>query len=139
MTLDTGDEVVDAVLHAANRIRTAADSALRAAGLSLSGYKMLRALGEGELSMRQLSDVLHVVPRTVTDLAEGLTGRGLVERQSHPEDRRVTLLRLTPAGREQLSQARQIAHRTNRATVSDLNPTERETLRRLLRRILPKD
>jgi DNA-binding MarR family transcriptional regulator len=99
---------------------------------------MLRALDAGELSMRQLSDVLRIVPRSVTDLAEGLTVRGLVERHAHPEDRRVTLLRLTPAGREQLAQARLIAHGTNRAAVGDLDRTERETLRGLLHRILPK-
>jgi DNA-binding MarR family transcriptional regulator len=138
MRPDTGDEVVDAVLHAAHRIRTSADSALRAAGLSLSGYKTLRALADGELSMRELSDVLQVAPRSVTDLTEGLTARGLVERHPHPADRRITLLRLTPAGREQLTQARQIAYRTNRAAVDDLDGTDRQTLRGLLHRILPK-
>jgi MarR family transcriptional regulator, lower aerobic nicotinate degradation pathway regulator len=138
MKPDTGDEVVDAVLRAAHRIRTSADSALREAGLSLSGYKTLRALADGELSMRELSDVLHVTPRSVTDLTEGLTARGFVERHAHPADRRITLLRLTPAGREQLAQARQIAYRRNRAAVRDLDANERQTLHTLLQRILPK-
>jgi DNA-binding MarR family transcriptional regulator len=90
------------------------------------------------LSRIDNAHALQVAPRSVTDLTEGLTARGLVERHPHPADRRITLLRLTPAGREQLTQARQIAYRTNRAAVDDLDATDRQTLRGLLQRILPK-
>ena len=98
MRPETGSDAVDAILYAAHRIRTAADAALRDHGLSLSGLKLLKALAGGDRSMREVSQVLHVSPRTVTDLIDGLEARGLVVRGPHPSDRRVTLLHLTEAG-----------------------------------------
>ena len=98
MRPETGSDAVDAILYAAHRIRTAADAALRDHGLSLSGLKLLKALASGDRSMREVSQVLHVSPRTVTDLIDGLEARGLVARGPHPSDRRVTLLHLTEAG-----------------------------------------
>src|SRR5215469_16596599 len=101
----TGYDVVDAILYAARRIRTSADTALRESGLSLSSYRLLRALEQSDQSMREVSDVLQVTPRTVTDMIDGLEGRGLVARHPHPADRRVTLLHLTDDGQRQLTAA----------------------------------
>jgi DNA-binding MarR family transcriptional regulator len=117
---DTGNDLVDAVLHAAHRIRTAADADLRKGGLSLPGYKLLKALAREDRSMREISDVLHVSPRTVTDIIDGLEARELVVRCAHPSDRRVTLLHLTEAGAVRLAEAaaRRSVHwtRTNNAS-----------------------
>ena len=135
MKPETGSETVDAILVAAHRIRTAADGRLRCEGISLSSYKVLKALAAGERSMRELSDLLHVSPRTVTDLVDGLEGRGLVVRGSHPNDRRVTLLALTGAGRERLDRARATAEASGAAAIEGLSSSERATLRDLLRRV----
>lgn len=135
MRPDTGSETVDAVLLAAHRIRTAADGRLRCQGLSLSGYKVLKALAPGERSMRELSDLLQVSPRTVTDLVDGLEGRGLVARGPHPRDRRVTLLALTRGGRECLDTARAAAEASGAAAIANLSTLEQTTLRDLLRRV----
>ena len=94
----TGSDAVDAILYAAHRIRTSADAALREHGLSLPGLKLLTALAGGDRSMREISQVLHVSPRTVTDMIDTLEGRGLVARCAHATDRRITLLRLAEAG-----------------------------------------
>ena len=113
MRPETGSDAVDAILYAAHRIRTAADAALRDHGLSLSGLKLLKALAGGDRSMREVSQVLHVSPRTVTDLIDGLEARGLVARGPHPSDRRVTLLHLTEAGTRELRR-RQYPRRAGR-------------------------
>ncbi len=135
MKPETGSETVDAILLAAHRIRTAADRRLRCEGMSLSGYKVLKALAPGERSMRELSDLLQVSPRTVTDLVDGLEGRGLVVRGSHPTDRRVTLLALTSEGRQCLKPARAAAEASGAAAIAGLSATEQATLRDLLRRV----
>jgi len=107
---DTGDELVDA-------LRTATDARLREEGLSLPRLKLLRLLSGGPLPMGQVSAALHVVPRSTTDLVDGLVSAGLVARGAHPTDRRVILLELTPAGRTRLGGARQVATQVaNRAT-----------------------
>jgi DNA-binding MarR family transcriptional regulator len=132
---DTGNELVDAILHAAHRVRTAADANLREGGLSLPGFKLLRALAVQDRSMREVSDILHLAPRTVTDIIDGLQARGLVDRRPHPSDRRITLLHLTEAGAARLAEAGEGADRARDAAIADLDEDERATLRRLLTRV----
>lgn len=131
----TGSDTVDAIIHAAHRIRTTADAALRTHGLSLPGLKLLTALGDGDRSMREISEILHVAPRTVTDITDGMQARGLVTRHSHPADRRVTLLRLTEAGARELTTAAAEGERVALASISALAPGEQRTLRDLLERV----
>ena len=133
----TGYEVVDAILYAAHRIRTAADARLRELGLSLPAYKLMRALENSDQSMREVSEILHVSPRTVTDMIDGLEARGLVVRRPHPADRRVTLLSLTPDGRGQLAAAAALADGSHRAAISGLTAQDQQTLRDLLDQVAP--
>jgi DNA-binding MarR family transcriptional regulator len=131
----TGSDAVDAILYAAHRIRTAADAALREHGLSLSSLKLLKALAGGDRSMREISQVLHVSPRTITDMIDGLEGRGLVARGPHPSDRRITLLHLTEAGARELAAANTRAERVAATAISALDPAEQHTLQALLDRV----
>jgi DNA-binding MarR family transcriptional regulator len=133
----TGHDVVDALLYAARRIRTSADASLREYGLSLPAYKLLRALENSDYSMREVSEILLVSPRTVTDMIDSLEGRGLVARGPHPADRRVTLLRLTPDGQRQLAAAAALAEQSHRAAMSALSPQDQQTLRELLDKVAP--
>src|SRR5215472_8661373 len=135
----TGHDAVDALLYAAHRVRNAADARLRDCGLSLQGYKLMRALEHSDLSMREISEALHISPRTVTDIADGLEARGLVTRRAHEADRRVTLLHVTEPGRSQLALAAAGAERNARAAVAGLSESEQRTLRRLLDRVAPAD
>ncbi len=135
----TGHDVVDALLYAAHRVRNTADARLRERGLSLQGYKLMRALENSDHSMREISSVLHVSPRTVTDMIDGLEARGLVARRAHPADRRVTLVHVTDTGREQLAAATAGAERTARAAVSGLSDSDQQVLRRLLDAVARED
>jgi DNA-binding MarR family transcriptional regulator len=131
----TGSDAVDAILYAAHRVRTAADAALREHGLSLPSHKLLRALAGGDCSMREISQVLHVSPRTVTDMIDTLEGRGLVARCAHATDRRVTLLRLTEAGARELAAAGTAAEQVAAAAISGLDQDEQHVLQSLLERV----
>jgi DNA-binding MarR family transcriptional regulator len=133
----TGYDVVDAILHAARRIRTSADAALRESGMSLSAYKLMRALEHSDQSMREVSDALHVSPRTVTDMIDSLEVRGLVVRRPHPADRRVTLLHLTEEGQRQLAAAATLADQSYAAAISGVTAEDQRSLRHLLDLIAP--
>jgi len=122
---ETGTDAVDAILYAAHRIRRAADAALREHGLSLPALKLLKALAARDRSMGEISQVLHVSPRTVTDMIDGLEGRGLVTRGPHASDRRVTLL----------ARASTAADQAAATAVSALDQHEQRTLRHLLDRV----
>ena len=131
----TGSDAVDAILYAAHRIRTSADAALREHGLSLPGLKLLTALASGDRSMREISQVLHVSPRTVTDMIDTLEGRGLVARCAHATDRRITLLRLTEAGARELATASTASERVAATAISALDEDEQRALQSLLERV----
>jgi DNA-binding MarR family transcriptional regulator len=131
----TGSDAVDAILYAAHRIRTSADTALREHGLSLPALKLLTALATGDRSMREISQVLHVSPRTVTDMIDTLEGRGLVTRCAHATDRRITLLRLTEAGARELATASTASERVAATAISALDEDEQRTLQSLLERV----
>ncbi len=133
----TGNDVADALIFAAHRVRNATDAKLRQSGLSLPSYKAMRALENSELSMREISEALQVAPRTVTDLIDGLEAKGLVAREPHPVDRRVTLLRLTQAGRDQLGTASAEAEEAYRVAFSGLSDADQKALRDLLDQVAP--
>jgi DNA-binding MarR family transcriptional regulator len=131
----TGNDVVDALLYAAHRVRNAADATLRDRGLSLQSYKLMRALEHSDHSMREVSEILHISPRTVTDMADGLETRGLISRGPHPLDRRVTLLHLTEDGGHQLAAAAALAEQSHNGALAGLTQQDQQVLRRLLDRV----
>lgn len=61
---------------------------------------VLRQLGEGALAMSTLAHYLSCDASNVTGLVDRLEARGLVERKSSEQDRRVKMLVLTEAGVE---------------------------------------
>ncbi|ATB29701.1 MarR family winged helix-turn-helix transcriptional regulator [Melittangium boletus] len=129
-----GDALVDAVVSTAHRLRNQANERLRECGLSLARLKVMDLLEAQPRRMREVSDALGVVPRTLTDTVDGLEAEGLVRREEDPEDRRATLLRLTEPGRERLHQAHALLDSVHRARSSRLSAAEREQLLTLLTR-----
>ncbi|WP_370645213.1 MarR family winged helix-turn-helix transcriptional regulator [Corallococcus sp. EGB] len=73
-----------------------------AAELDLSPVQahVLKQLGEGPLAMSTLAHYLSCDASNVTGLVDRLEARGLVERKSSEQDRRVKMLVLTEAGAE---------------------------------------
>jgi DNA-binding MarR family transcriptional regulator len=71
----------------------------RSRGITYARLRLLSALRlGGPRRMLDLGDELGVTARNVTGLVDGLQRDGLVERLPHPNDRRATLVRVTPAG-----------------------------------------
>src|SRR5438105_5786084 len=101
--------VVMALLNVDRTIEDGLEKRLRAvAGLSLPQYVVLLRLSEapeGRLRMVDISDRLCVSKSGVTQLVDRLEGAGLVERQSHQSDRRLTYARITKSGREVLQRS----------------------------------
>ncbi len=139
MQPQTGDEVIDAVLRAAHRLRTLVDAELRDEGLSLARMKVMRAV-EGEArSMREVSGMLGIAPRSLTDSVDGLEAAGLVRRSPHLEDRRSTLLGLTETGRRVLDGLAQVSAERASALTATLGADERRPLIELLARVAPPE
>ncbi|MFZ5639392.1 MAG: MarR family winged helix-turn-helix transcriptional regulator [Bacillota bacterium] len=72
-------------------------------------FRILHVIAEKKsLKMSDLSKLCHVTKGSLTVTLNKLVEDGYVERFAEPGDRRVVLVRLTPAGREYLQKTRQL-------------------------------
>ena len=99
-----------------------------------------RALGvvverEG-VRLSDLAESLHIAPRSVTEVADGLQARGLVERTPDPGDRRAVILRPTAEGRRLRAEVGRARAEANEELLSRLPADDRATLARLLGALL---
>lgn len=95
--VDTGRLAV-LLLRTSDAVRADVARAVESAGLTLPLARAVLQLDE-PAPMRNLADSLGCDRSYVTGVADGLEERGLVQRVTG-QDRRVKLLRLTPAGRD---------------------------------------
>lgn len=73
---------------------------LAGAGLTESRVHLLWQLQQrGPCTQRTLAADLGVTPRAITALVDGLVATGFVTRETHPSDRRATLVTFTEQGR----------------------------------------
>lgn len=89
----------------------------------------------GPSKMSDLSRHLDVTPRNVTKLVDGLEAEGLVRREGHPEDRRATLIAITPAGME-ASKESFLKSAATQQLFNELTPDDRDQLYRVLNKLL---
>lgn len=82
-----------------------------AAGLPFSRVRALDRLRRGPLTLRALSEVVGTDPPATTVIVNDLESRGLVMRQTHPDDKRAKIVSLTPEGRRVLRSARAVTEK----------------------------
>jgi DNA-binding MarR family transcriptional regulator len=99
----------------------------------------VRSLASGPLRMAAIADRFAVVPRTVTDIVDGAEAAGVVARRPDPDDRRSTLVELTPAGRLLLGRLDAIRCESAAEVFGVLSETQRTELLALLNMICGVD
>jgi DNA-binding MarR family transcriptional regulator len=90
---------------AANAMRSASDRLFASFGpdRSRNRFGVVRVLyfsEAPEMSQNRLSEALNLPPSTVTYFVDALERDGLVTRKPHPTDKRVSMVEITPAGRQ---------------------------------------
>jgi DNA-binding MarR family transcriptional regulator len=75
-------------------------------------------------------------PSSMVSTIDELEARGLVERRSHPTDRRAHALHVTPAGRRTLAAGRKLAKGAQADLLAPLDDAERAQLHELLLRLV---
>jgi DNA-binding MarR family transcriptional regulator len=107
------------------------------AGTTPSRARLLMVLQyQGECKMNQVSSWLEVTPRNVTKLVDALEAEGLVTREAHPHDRRATVLRLTPAGRQVCQESARADHCAAARVYECLTPDERRQMASIIGKLL---
>jgi DNA-binding MarR family transcriptional regulator len=111
----------------------------RPAGLTLVEFRALSVVdGYPGLHLKDLALLMGLTPATVSRLAARLVRRGLLQRKSVPQDRRVVRFTLSGKGSAALASARRAAEAVLDARLAGISGQERRDLARLTRRLLPR-
>ena len=102
------------------RLSRVVESALADDDLSISQYRLLAFLAQGDWAASALADRLNVSRPSITGLVDGLVKRGLVERRPDADDRRRIDHVLTSAGRAALRDADERADARLRTLLTDV-------------------
>lgn len=110
---------------------------LRPLGLTFPRYETLMLLvfsSRGSLPVGKMGERLQVHRTSMTHMADRLEESGLVTRVSHAQDRRSTLIAITPAGRELAERATKVLNDGGFA-MDPLADDELEAITRVLKSI----
>ena len=127
---------MDVMLLAGRQIREGARGKDR-----FSPYTALRleALGfverAGSPTMRDVAESFGITPPSATTLVAGLVRSGAVVRVTDPDDRRVTRVRITPAGRKALASGTAQVRRHLAGILANLSPAEQSALTQILTKL----
>ncbi len=106
-------------------------------GMSFGKMKALRRIAGRPMPMNELAGLLGIDPPNLTAVVNDLERSLLVERQSHPTDRRVKLVVATPKGAALATRADEILSRPPPGLV-DLPSDDLEVLVQILSRVRQK-
>jgi DNA-binding MarR family transcriptional regulator len=134
---EASDETLpEAFSSVARRLRETSREALAPWDITPSHLRALRVLSRhGPMRLSELSEHLHIAPRSTTEVVDGLESRGLVERRPDPGDRRATLVELTEHGASVLDAIRAVRGTEAERVFDRLSPADRADLTRILRKL----
>jgi DNA-binding MarR family transcriptional regulator len=122
--------------RAHRRLRLAHGDALRHLELGIAHVAVMGLLSErGDMSQRQLIEMMDADKSTMVYLIDELEKQGLAERRDNPEDRRAYSVHLTELGRRRLAEAGEIVRQVQDEMLAPLSAKERAQLDALLLRI----
>lgn len=132
-----GDETLsEAFWSVARRLRETSQETLVPWDITPSHLRALRALRRhGTMRLSELSDHLHIAPRSATEVVDALESRALVQRRPDPGDRRATLVEVTEHGAGVLEAIRAARGTETERAFGRLSQTDRADLARILRKL----
>ena len=106
-------------------------------GFTVSEWRVLASLAGSEpVNIGQLAQITTMKQPTVTRVLDRMQSRGLVERLRHDGDRRVTLVRITPAGTRLVSKLIPQAREHERRVLEPFGQQHAEDLKATLRKLI---
>ena len=122
--------------RAAESVNQRVNRHLQDAHLTVSQFGVLEAIYHlGPLTPGQLCDKILRSTGNLTLVIDNLEKRGVVTRRQNPEDRRSTIVELTPAGRDLIMALLPVHVQTVVQEMAVLSPVEQEQLAALCRKL----
>jgi DNA-binding MarR family transcriptional regulator len=117
--------------------RALASDCISRHGLTFPKWVAMASLRRfGECSMTRLAKLSASDRTTLTRSVDGLIREGLVVRETSTEDRRIVVVRLTPAGLDLLARIREDIRPLNQEVCSELTDEEQANMTRYLKKML---
>jgi DNA-binding MarR family transcriptional regulator len=134
------DPEVEGIVVRVDKINRHFENAFRASlgqvGLTKEEWKVVMALHRSVRSHGWLCRDLDVSTGAMTNRLDKLERAGLIRRAQDPQDRRGVLLELTPVGEARLQEYMDAGAERERELLDNLTLTEKQTLNRLLSKLL---
>ena len=112
---------------------------LAAHGVSMWGYVVLSALADEPMrTQAALARAIGADKTRIIGTLDELQERALIEREPDPGDRRVRLLRLTPAGRDLHTSVRTAIRAVEEQLLTGVTPAEKRAFLNVLQRFSPE-
>jgi DNA-binding MarR family transcriptional regulator len=125
LSADLAVSVLGRLFRLAPQLTELLDLGARDYGMGFARGRVLWALREtGPVVMRALSQRLGISPRTVTGLIDALEADGWVTRTPHPDDRRATVISITPAAQAALATLRESYEGLAHDLLAGLDPAD---------------
>jgi DNA-binding MarR family transcriptional regulator len=127
------DALSEAFWAVARQLRERSQETLAPWDITPAHLRALRTLRRhGTMRLSELSDHLHIAPRSTTEVVDALEARDLVRRRADPGDRRATLVEVTERGTDVLAAIRDTRGTEAVRVFGRLSPPDRAELARLL-------
>ena len=108
-----------------------------ASGLTSVQFAALTAIRENpDVDATRLSSLIAFDRSTLGDVLERLETKGWISRSASPHDKRIKLLRLSPAGAKVLAEVEPDVRRVQQRLLEPLAPGDRARLMRMLARLI---
>ena len=105
-------------------------------GMSIKDYLALTNLDDRGVPQQRLAECLGMDENNLVLLLNGLEEAGSIARRRDPDDRRRHIVEITPRGKKVLERAERGMDQLEQELLSALSPSERATLKQLVRRVL---
>lgn len=101
--LEINEKVMVAIVKVSEIFKKESDAIFKNYGLTFSQYNVLRILTNskhGQISVTNASKIMIVSGPNMTGIAKRLEKNGFIIRKRDPKDERITLLEITPKGKQ---------------------------------------
>jgi DNA-binding MarR family transcriptional regulator len=132
------DDYLPALLaQASNLISSEFHKVVREHGFSVSEWRVMASLAGGNpISIGELAQLTVSKQPTITRLLDRMESRGQVERLRHDTDRRITLVRITPAGEKSVRTLARQAREHEHQVLLPFGLARAEELKKTLRQMI---
>ena len=137
--LSANEKVLMGVVRLAEKFKRIHSAVFRKYGLSFPQYNVLRVLEASQGGKNKIGDVgkIMIVPvANLTGIAKRLAKEGFIKKKSDPTDDRVTILEITPKGRNSLKRIQKEKDEWLEALLKNLSDNEKRQLLNLVIQIL---